>query len=104
MTSAPTGMARNRRSTSASAQTASSLARLPAPSLALPARAGAAGRVVPTPDTFPSPSPACTGRAEVRIVGSPVDLTVNDLILTPLLRYRLEPVVLERRLTFFAEK
>src|SRR5688500_14050847 len=104
MTSAPTGMARNRSSTSASAQTVASLARLPVPALALPAAAGEAGRVATMPDTSPSASPGCCRRAEVRIVGSPVDLTVNDLILTPSLRRRLEPEVLEHRLTFFAEK
>ena len=40
---------------------------------------------------------------EVRIMGSCVDSIVNDLILTPLLLYRLEPITLEQCLTFFAE-
>ena len=37
-------------------------------------------------------------------MGSPADSTVNALIFTPLLRYRLESVALEHSLTFFAEK
>jgi hypothetical protein len=64
--------------------------------------AGAAGRVSTTPDTLPGTSLGRNAHAEVRIVGSLVDSIINDLILTPLLLYRLEPVTLEQCLTRFA--
>jgi hypothetical protein len=66
--------------------------------------AGAAGRVATTPETVRGVSSGRNGRAGVRIVGSPVVSAVNALILAPLLRCRLEPVVLEHCLTLFAQE
>jgi hypothetical protein len=69
----------------------------------VPTTGGAAGRVATTPDTLPGASQGRNVHTEVRIVGSLVDSIINDLILTPLLLYRLEPITLEQCLTLFAE-
>src|SRR5829696_10397240 len=97
-------MARNTRRQSASAQTAISLARFGAPIAVVPALACATRRGLMTLDTLPGVSPARSSRTAVRIVGSRVDSTISDLILTPLLLGPLEPVPLEQCLTFIAEE
>jgi len=86
-------MARNRRSKSASAQAVISLARLPASAVVFPTMAGKAERVATTSGALVVASLDRNVRAEVRIVGSLVDSTITDLILTPLLLYGPEPVL-----------
>src|SRR3954454_10575763 len=104
ITSAPTGMARNRRRRRASVQTAMPPARLPAPPVALLVPTSRAGRVASSPDTLPGVLARPRSCADAWIAGSPVDLAVNELLLPPSLLDRLEPEALEQRLTFIAEK
>ena len=90
---------------SASAQTVISLARLPGPVVVLPSNGGCGRASRHDLRRIARHIARAQLRApKLRIVGSPVDSTINDLILTPLLLYGLEPVTLEHSLTFFAEK
>jgi hypothetical protein len=101
---APTGIARNRSRRSASAQTVISLTRPLGPMAALLVLKCAAGRVAATSVALTGTAPGRTSCPALRIMGSPVKSTVNDLLFTRLLRYGLESVGLEHCLPFFAQK